>query len=131
MNPLEWCRILIVDDSPFFRTQMKKILSEAGIGRKYYEAKDGQEAISQYMQNRPELVLMDMIMPNVGGVKATQAIKKFDPNARIIVFSTVENKHIVSDAIKHGATNYILKPFDSGSAIMAVSKAITTQKQAN
>lgn len=128
MNPLQWCRILIVDDSQFFRTQMKKILSEAGIGRRYYEAKDGQEAISQYMQNRPDLVLMDMVMPNIDGVKATQAIKKFDPNAKIIVFSSIENKHIVSDAIKFGATNYILKPFDSGTAVMAVSKIITNQK---
>jgi two-component system chemotaxis response regulator CheY len=128
MNPLQWCRILIVDDSQFFRTQMKKILSEAGIGRRYYEAKDGQEAISQYMQNRPDLVLMDMVMPNIDGVKATQAIKKFDQNAKIIVFSSIENKHIVSDAIKFGATNYILKPFDSGTAVMAVSKIITNQK---
>ena len=128
MNPLQWCRILIVDDSQFFRTQMKKILSEADIGRRYYEAKDGQEAISQYMQNRPDLVLMDMVMPNIDGVKATQAIKKFDQNAKIIVFSSIENKHIVSDAIKFGATNYILKPFDSGTAVMAVSKIITNQK---
>jgi two-component system chemotaxis response regulator CheY len=128
MNPLQWCRILIVDDSQFFRTQMKKILSEADIGRRYYEAKDGQEAISQYIQNRPDLVLMDMIMPNIDGVKATQAIKKFDPNAKIIVFSSIENKHIVSDAIKFGATNYILKPFDSGTAVMAVSKIIANQK---
>lgn len=128
MNPLQWCRILIVDDSQFFRTQMKKILSEAGIGRRYYEAKDGQEAISQYVQNKPDLVLMDMVMPNIDGVKATQAIKKFDPNAKIIVFSSIENRHIVNDAIKFGATNYILKPFDSGTAVMAVSKIITNQK---
>ena len=128
MNPLRYSKILIVDDSVFFRTAIKKILSEAQIGSRYYEAKDGKEAISLYVARRPTLVIMDIIMPNVDGIKATQAIMKFDPKAKIIIISAKENKEIVTNAIKSGAKDYLLKPFDSGQVVMAVSKQLVKRK---
>ncbi|PBO84386.1 MAG: two-component system response regulator [Thaumarchaeota archaeon] len=124
MNPLRFAKILIVDDSVFFRSSIKKILSEAQIGSKYFEAKDGKEAISIYIANKPTLVIMDIVMPNVDGVKAIQAIMKYNPNAKILVVSSKENKEIVNDAIKAGAKDYVLKPFDSGQVVMAVSKQL-------
>jgi len=124
VNPLRFAKILIVDDSVFFRSSIKKILSEAQIGSKYFEAKDGKEAISIYIANKPTLVIMDIVMPNVDGVKAIQAIMKYNPNAKILVVSSKENKEIVNDAIKAGAKDYVLKPFDSGQVVMAVSKQL-------
>ncbi len=128
LNPLRYSKILIVDDSAFFRTSIKRTLTEAMIGSKYYEAKDGKEAISIYVAKRPTLVIMDIVMPNVDGVKATQAITKFDPKAKIIIISSKENKETVVDAIKSGAKDYVLKPFDSGQVVMAVSKQLVSSR---
>ena len=129
MNPINFSKILIVDDSPFFRAVIKKILKEANIGKIYHEAKDGKEAISKYVASRPpHLVIMDIKMPNIDGLKANKAIMKFDPNAKIIVISAKENKETVDDAIKAGAKDYLLKPFDAGQVVMAVSKQLASHK---
>ena len=128
MNPLRFSKILIADDSPFFRSAIKKILTDAQIGSIYYEAKDGKEAISQYIAHKPHLVIMDIVMPNVDGVKATQAITKYDPNAKIIVISAKENKEIVNDVVNnYGAKDYVFKPFNSGNVVMAVSKQLVNR----
>jgi len=118
-----------VDDSPFFRSSVKKTLVDAQIGSRYYEAKDGKEAISQYIAHRPNLVIMDIVMPNLDGVKATQAIKKYDPDAKIIVISSKENKEAIDDTINRGgAKDYVLKPLDSGQVVMAVSKQLAANQ---
>ena len=99
------------------------------IGSRIYEAKDGKEGISQYVKYRPNIVIMDIMMPNVDGIKATEAIMTFDPNAKIIVISARENKEIVHDVVnRFGAKDYLLKPFDSGQVIMSVSKQIVKNR---
>ncbi|MCH7966957.1 MAG: response regulator [Thaumarchaeota archaeon] len=128
MNPIRFSKILIVDDSPLFRSSIKKMLSDAKVGTVYYEAKDGKEAISQYIAYRPNIVIMDMMMPNVDGVQATQAIIKYDPHAKIIVISAKENKDTINDAIKCGAKDYVFKPFDSGKVVMTVSKQLLAKR---
>ena len=128
-NPLRFSKILIVDDSSFFRTFVKRTLSEAKIGSRYYEANDGKEAVSQYVHFKPDVTIMDIVMPNVDGVKATIAIKQYDPNAKIIVISAKENKETVEDVVeKGGARDYILKPCDSSAIVMAVSKQIVINR---
>lgn len=125
MNTLRFSKILIVDDSPFFRASVKKNLVDAKIGSIYYEAKDGKEAISLYIAHKPHVVVMDIVMPNVDGIKATQAIMKYDLNAKIIVISAKENKEVVNEVVnKYGAKDYVLKPIDSSSIVMAVSKQL-------
>lgn len=129
LNPIRFSKILIVDDSKFFRVSIKKTLSDAKVGSIYYEAKDGKEAITQYIAHKPNIVIMDIVMPNVDGVKATQAITKYDPNAKIIVISSRENKETIDDVVNSGgAKDYVLKPVDSGKIIMAVSKQLTTNR---
>ena len=129
MNPLRFSKILIVDDSAFFRSSVKKILSEAKIGSVYYEASDGKEAISQYIAKRPHVVIMDIVMPNVDGIKATKAITRYDPNAKIIVVSAKENKETVDDVVNFGgAKDYLLKPCDTSAVVMAVSKQLVTSR---
>ncbi|WP_371503846.1 response regulator [Nitrosopumilus adriaticus] len=128
-NPLRFCKILIADDSAFFRSSVKKILTEANIGSRFYEANDGQEAVSKYVQFKPDVTIMDIIMPNVDGVKATMAIKHHDPNAKIIVISAKENKETVEDVVnKGGAKDYVLKPCDSSAIVMAVSKQVVVSR---
>jgi len=129
LNPLRYSKILIVDDSKEFRTKIKRIFKDAQIGRRIYEAVDGQEGISKYIAYKPNLVIMDIMMPNVDGVKATRAIMKFDPNAKIIIISAKKNRAIVHDVVnKYGAKDYVLKPFDSGQVIMAVSKQLVASR---
>ena len=129
MNPLRFSKILIVDDSSFFRAFVKKTLGEAQIGSRYYEASDGKEAISQYAAFRPHVTIMDILMPNVDGVKATMAIKQYDPNAKIIVISAKENKETVEAVVnKGGAKDYVLKPCDSSAIVMAVSKQLVVSR---
>jgi len=130
LNPIRFSKILIVDDSSFFRASTKKILVEAQIGSHHFEANDGKEAITQYIAHRPHVVIMDIMMPNIDGVKATQAILKFDPNAKIIVISAKENKEIVNEVVnKYGAKDYVLKPIDSASIVMAVSKQLIKNRR--
>lgn len=129
MNRLRFSKILIVDDSPFFRASVKKNLIDAQIGTYYYEAKDGKEAISQYIAHKPHVVVMDIVMPNVDGIKATQVIMHHDPKAKIIVISAKENKEIVSEVVnKFGAKDYVLKPINSSAIVMAVSKQLVAKR---
>lgn len=129
MNRLRFSKILIVDDSPFFRASVKKNLIDAQIGTYYYEAKDGKEAISQYIAHKPHVVIMDIVMPNVDGIKATQVIMHHDPKAKIIVISAKENKEIVTEVVnKFGAKDYVLKPINSSAIVMAVSKQLVAKR---
>jgi len=132
LNRLRFSKILIVDDSQFFRALVKKNLVDAQIGTYYYEAKDGKEAISQYIAHKPHVVVMDIVMPNVDGIKATQAIMQYDPKAKIIVISAKENKEIVNEVVnKFGAKDYVLKPIDTSAIVMAVSKQLVLNRKQN
>ena len=125
MNLLRYSKILVVDDSPFFRSTIKKILHDAQIGSKYYDASDGQEAITKYIAHSPHVTIMDIIMPNVDGVKATMTIRRCDPDAKIIVISAKENRETVQDVVTIGAAqDYVLKPCNSNSIVTAVSKQL-------
>jgi len=113
----------------FLEHQSKKISLmpklEAYTMKQKMEAKDGKEAISLYIAHKPHVVVMDIVMPNVDGIKATKAIMQYDPKAKIIVISAKENKEIVNEVVnKYGAKDYVLKPIDSSSIVMAVSKQL-------
>ena len=78
------------------------------------KAPDGVEAVRQYIQHKPDLVTMDVNMPKADGIQVLKGIMKVNPNARVIMVTSVEQKHIVQDAMKSGARDYIIKPFDRG-----------------
>ena len=128
MNPLRFSKILIVDDSASFRARIKSLLIEAQVGYYFYEAKDGLEAISLYVSKKPHIVIMDIMMPKVNGIQAVNKIIQIDPYAKIIVTSTKDNKELVDDAIKGGAKDYVIKPFVSGSMVMAISKQLLEKR---
>lgn len=116
-------RILIVDDAAFMRMMIKDILTKNGyevVG----EAENGQVAVEKYQELKPDLVTMDITMPEMDGIAAVKAIKAIDPNARIIMCSAMGQQSMVIDAIQAGARDFIVKPFQPERVLEAVSKAI-------
>ena len=103
-------KVLLVDDVAFVRKTLARILSEANymiVG----EAEDGLTALSMYKQLQPDVVIMDVVMPNMSGIDATRKIVQMDKGARVVIVSAMEQENIVMEAINAGARDYILKPF--------------------
>ncbi len=116
-------KVLIVDDAAFMRMMIKDILSKNGyivVG----EAENGRVAIDKYMELRPDLVTMDITMPEMDGIAAVKEIKAADPAARIIMCSAMGQQAMVIDAIQAGAKDFIVKPFQPERVIEAVAKAL-------
>lgn len=115
-------RILIVDDAHFMRMMLKDILTKAGhevVG----EAEDGKVAVERYKELMPDLVTMDITMPNVNGIEAVKLIRAYDPRARVIMCSAMGQQAMVIDAIQAGARDFIVKPFQRDRVLEAINKA--------
>ena len=116
-------RVLIVDDAAFMRMMVKDILSKNGyevVG----EAQDGAQAVEKYKDLRPDLVTMDITMPEMDGITALREIKKIDPNAKVIMCSAMGQQAMVIDAIQAGAKDFIVKPFQADRVIEAIKKTL-------
>jgi two-component system chemotaxis response regulator CheY len=121
--------VLIVDDVAFVRKTLAEILTESGytvVG----EASDGREAIEKWRALRPDLVTMDVVMPNLGGIEATKEIMKQDKNAIVVMISAMDQIHLVMEAINVGARDYIQKPFHSQDVANVLSRAIRGESDA-
>lgn len=115
--------ILIVDDAAFMRMMIKDILTKNGynvIG----EAENGAKAFEKYNELKPDLVLMDITMPEVDGIAALKKIKGADPNALIIMCSAMGQQAMVIEAIQGGAKDFIVKPFQPDRVLEAVKKVV-------
>lgn len=117
-------RILIVDDALIMRMMLKDILTISGGYEICAEAADGFEAIEKFKELKPDLVTMDIIMPKCTGIEALKEIIKLDKNARVIVITAIDQREALMDAIKSGAKDFIVKPFDEERVVSAVSKAL-------
>lgn len=115
--------ILIVDDAAFMRMMIKDILTKSGFNVSG-EAENGAKAIDKYKELLPELVIMDITMPEVDGIQAVKEIKKIDGNAKIVMCSAMGQQAMVIEAIQAGAKDFIVKPFQADRVIEAVKKAI-------
>lgn len=103
--------LLVTDDAMIIREIIKETASDAGweiVG----EATNGQEAIDRYKELRPDAVTLDLVMPEYGGLHALDGILAFDPDAKVLVVSALEQKDVLKDAFKRGATDFVVKPFD-------------------
>jgi two-component system chemotaxis response regulator CheY len=120
-------KILVADDASFMRTVLKDILRSNGLASDIIEAPDGVEAVRQYIKHKPDLVTMDVNMPKADGIQALKGIMKVNPNARVIMVTSVEQKHIVQDAMKSGARDYILKPFDKANVGLVLNKVLSSK----
>ena len=113
---IEDAKILIADDSILARKQLKDMISTLGTPV-FLEAKDGQGAIDQYKQNKPDLVFLDIVMPNKDGNVAIEEIMKDDPDATIIIASSIGTQSQLKKAIEAGAKEVIQKPLDQQQVI--------------
>jgi two-component system chemotaxis response regulator CheY len=116
-------KILIVDDAAFMRMMIKEILSKNGfeiVG----EANDGAQAIEKYKELTPDLVTMDITMPEMDGITALKEIKKINPNAKVIMCSAMGQQAMVIDAIQAGAKDFIVKPFQAERVLEAINKTL-------
>ena len=116
-------KILLVDDAAFMRMMVKETLTKAGY-TDLYEAADGMQAVETYNDIKPDLVLMDITMPNMDGLEALKAIKSKDPNANIVMCSAMGQESMVIDAIKSGARDLIVKPFKPDRILKTVSSIV-------
>ncbi|KGX88437.1 response regulator [Pontibacillus litoralis] len=117
-------KVLIVDDAAFMRMMIKDILTKNGydvVG----EAQDGNEAVAKYKELTPDLVTMDITMPEKDGITALKEIKEENGNAVIIMCSAMGQQAMVIDAIQAGAKDFIVKPFQAERVIEAISKALS------
>jgi len=118
-------KVLIVDDAAFMRMLVKKILVQAGhqiVG----EAGNGKEAVEKYKELKPDLVTMDIVMPEMDGISAVKEIMKIDPNAKIIMITAVGQEAKVMEALKSGAKGYIVKPFQAPKVIEEVNRVLSS-----
>ena len=116
-------KILIVDDSFYMRTILKNMLSDAGysiVG----EASDGVTAINMAKETNPDLVTLDLILPDNTGLDVLKAIKKDNPSVKVVIVSAVGQEAIVKDALNHGAQSYIVKPFAEDKVIEIINNAV-------
>ncbi|WP_158737702.1 response regulator [Alteribacillus sp. YIM 98480] len=115
--------VLIVDDASFMRMMIKDILEKNDF-EVTGEAKDGQEAVELYKEKSPDLVTMDITMPEMDGIAALKEIKAFDPNAKVIMCSAMGQQAMVIDAIQAGAKDFIVKPFQADRVLEAINKTL-------
>lgn len=116
-------RILVVDDAAFMRMMIKDILTKNGydvVG----EASDGAQAVEKFQELRPDLVTLDITMPEVDGIEALKKIRAVDPGARVIMCSAMGQQAMVIDAIQAGARDFIVKPFQADRVLESIRKAL-------
>ncbi|GIP56538.1 response regulator [Paenibacillus woosongensis] len=116
-------RILIVDDAAFMRMMIRDILTKNGF-EVVGEAQDGAQAVEKFKELQPDLVTMDITMPEMDGIAALKEIKQLDPNAKVIMCSAMGQQAMVIDAIQAGAKDFIVKPFQSDRVIEAINKTL-------
>jgi len=115
--------VLVCDDAVFMRTMIGDILTQAGL-EVVGEAESGAQAVERYMALRPDLVTMDIIMPEMGGIEAVRAITGFDPQARVLMCSAMGQQSLVAEAIQAGAKDFVVKPFQPSRVLEAVQRVL-------
>lgn len=103
-------KIMLVDDAAFMRMMIKNTLTQQGYSD-IVEAQDGAEAVAKFDEENPDLVFMDITMPNMDGLQALKKIKEGHPDAKIVMCTAMGQETMVLDAIKSGAKDFIVKPF--------------------
>lgn len=116
-------RILITDDALFMRVTLKNILTQNGY-EVCGEAANGEESVKLYQELKPDLVTMDITMPEMDGITALKEIKKIDPQANVVMCTAMGQKNMVVEAIQSGAKDFIVKPFQPERVLEAIKKLV-------
>ena len=113
-------RVLIVDDAMFMRAMIRDILVNSGRYEVAGEASNGEESLAQYRALQPNLVTMDIVMPQMDGIEACREILKHDPKARIVMCSALGQEALVIESIAAGAKDFIVKPFSAEKVLKVI-----------
>ncbi|MBU7005340.1 response regulator [Phosphitispora fastidiosa] len=114
--------VLVVDDAAFMRMRVAKLLKENGYNVE--EAENGQVAVEKYAQIKPDMVLMDITMPVMDGLAALAEITRYDPGAKIVMCSALGQQNTVMAAIKAGAKDFIVKPYQPDKIISSIKRFV-------
>ena len=115
-------KVLIVDDAAFMRLRAAKVLQDNG--HDVAQAENGLEAVRKFAEWRPDAVLLDITMPEMDGLAALKEIKKIDPGARVAMVTAMGQQAIVMEALKNGARDFVLKPFQPDRVLAALQKLL-------
>jgi two-component system chemotaxis response regulator CheY len=115
--------VLVCDDAIFMRTMISDILTQAGF-EVVGEAESGAQAVTKYRQLKPDLVTMDIVMPDMGGIDAVREICREDPDAKILMCSAMGQQALVVEAIQAGAKDFVVKPFQPSRVLEAVQRVL-------
>ena len=115
-------KILVVDDAAFMRMRCSKLLTESGY--EVVEAENGLDAIAKYKEHKPDAVLLDITMPEMDGLTALKEIRKIDPEAKVAMVTAMGQQSMIMDAIKSGAKDFVVKPFQPDRVLAAVKKLV-------
>ena len=115
-------KVLLVDDAAVMRMRCARLLREEG--HDVIEAANGREALEMYQSEKPDAVLMDITMPEMDGLEALKAIKAVDPHAQVAMLTAMGQQAIVIEAIKSGARDFVVKPFERDRVLAAVAKLV-------
>jgi len=116
-------KVLIVDDAAFMRMMLKDILTKNGL-EVIGEAVNGADAIEKYRELSPDVVTMDITMPEMDGITAVKQIKSFHPQANIIMCSAMGQQPMVLEAIQAGAKDFVVKPFQADRVMESITKVL-------
>jgi two-component system chemotaxis response regulator CheY len=126
MSDKAQAKVLVVDDAAFMRVVLKDILASNGF-QNIYEAADGSAALDAYQQYKPDITTMDVNMPGTDGIQALRSILQLDPMAKVVMVTSVEQRHIVEEAIRAGARDYIVKPFERGKVAAVIGRVLRSR----
>ena len=114
-------RVLIVDDAAFMRMSLRTMLEKNGF-QEIDEAENGSVAVIKYKELNPDIVTMDITMPEMDGIQALKEIRKFDSNCKVIIISAMGQESYVREAVMSGAKGFVVKPFKEDYIIQTLSK---------
>ena len=115
-------KVMVVDDAAFMRLRASKVLQDNG--HEVLQAENGADAVRQYAKHHPDAVLMDITMPEMDGLEALKEIRKLDPSARVAMVTAMGQQAIVMEALRAGAKDFILKPFQPDRVLGALNKLL-------
>lgn len=117
---------IVVDDAVFMRTLLKKMIEEVENYKVLGEGSNGYEAIEQARTNQPDIMTLDITMPDMDGIRAVKEVLKVSPNTKIIMVSAMGQQSMVIEAIKLGAKDFVVKPFEKSRVIQAIRNVTST-----
>lgn len=116
--------ILVADDSEAIRLLLKETISSSNLKKKILEASNGIDAVKLFQQYRPDLVILDIMMPRADGLQVLKALFKLDRNIKILIMSSNENKDFITQAMRCGVSGFLLKPFDRHYVLQTITQIL-------